>query len=350
MREPLFNFSAPITDMTSYGLVALNVVDNSTCTTFPIRTHFSENFTSSKAFSKQIIEKIKNNHPFNPNIPSVRLYHQFSLAESIGRGRRIGWPIFELDTFNNIEMNHLNSVDHIIVCSEWAKGVLINNGIDLPSTIAPLGVNTNVFYPRSTVPNQPYSFFSCGKFEKRKGQEQIVEAFNLAFNDSDDVILYISMHNQFMDIDTLKSKKNEMLSTKLGSKIKFVGPFPTQDALSHFMGITSCGIFPSKAEGWGLETLEMMATGKPVIVSNYSAHTEYCNSNNSILIPVTRTELAYDGIWFHGQGNWGVINTSDIVDRMRYAYKNGIYENQHGLLTAQKFSWKNTVEKLTQSL
>ena len=64
------------------------------------------------------------------------------------------------------------------------------------------------------------------------------------------------------------------------------------------MAQTDCGIFPSRAEGWNLELLEMLACIKSVITTHYSAHTEFCDDVNSDLVEIKETELAYDGKWF----------------------------------------------------
>ena len=50
--------------------------------------------------------------------------------------------------------------------------------------------------------------------------------------------------------------------------------------------------------------METMALNKPVILTNYSAHTQYSTKDNSYLVDVDSTEAANDGIWFKGQGNW----------------------------------------------
>ena len=73
------------------------------------------------------------------------------------------------------------------------------------------------------------------------------------------------------------------------------------------MSKADCGIFPSRAEGWNLDMLEMMALNKSIITTNYSAHTEFCNKDNSFLIDISETEPANDGKWFFGQGNWAKI-------------------------------------------
>ena len=353
MPDEFFNFSAPINDQTSYGLVALNVISNTSCKTFPIG-QISYNFANN-LFSNDVIYNSCHFDEWNRDLPSVRLYHQFALAESIGRGKRVGWPIFELDRFSKKEICDLNSLDEIIVCSKWAKEVILDNGVNKKISIVPLGVNTECFKPipeviASRSNDDTYGFFSCGKYEVRKGQDQIVEAFNLAFSNNDKVELFLSMFNQFMTSEDLRKIKEGYSKTKLGDKIKFVGPWKSQQRLAEWMNVVDCGVFPSKAEGWGLETLEMMACGKPVIVSNYSGHTEYCNIDNSLLIDVNNKTSAYDGKWFFNQGNWGVIETSDIVELMRFAYSNRIKQNKYGIETAHHFSWTNTVNRLKDAI
>ena len=60
-------------------------------------------------------------------------------------------------------------------------------------------------------------------------------------------------------------------------------------------------------------------------------------------------EKAYDKKWFFGQGNWMELDTSEeeqFIEWMRYCYKNDVRENSHGLVTANEFTWENTVNTL----
>ena len=66
------------------------------------------------------------------------------------------------------------------------------------------------------------------------------------------------------------------------------------------MSKVDVGIFPSRAEGWNLEILELMSCGKHIITTNYSAHTEFCNKENALLVDIDELETAYDGKWFLG--------------------------------------------------
>lgn len=337
-------FNGPITDKTSYGLVAINIAT---------RLDFNAILPIGKPSGnvpKSIIEKINSTEEIDLSQPSIRLYHQFDL-QTIGCGKRIGYTIFELDKFNRIEKAHLNSVDEIWVCTEWAKRIIEENGISIPTKVVPLGVDSSIFHPVDYIPAD-YVFLSAGKWEVRKSQNEIVDAFNKAFKPTDNAQLWLSMHNGFMSPDDLHTQKQAYLNTAMGKagRIKFVGPFDKQDGVARIMNMSSCGVFPSKAEGWGLETLEMMACGKPVIVTDYAGHTEFCNKENSTLIPVTETEPAYDGRWFFKQGNWAKINNDALVESMRSQFKIGNIQNAAGLETAKKFSWENTVACIREAL
>lgn len=331
----MFNFYAPLNNRTSYGLVATNLIENfsQTCPSFPIGGQTG-------VVSKKMAASLMASRTFNANDPCVKLYHQFAMAEFIGKGAHIGLPIFELDKFNDLEEHHLYSLDGLIVTSKWAAGVVENNLKHVPDVV-PLGVDRSIFHEVDYIPKS-FVFFSAGKWEVRKSQDEIVESFNKGFEVKDNVELWMSFHNPFYPIEFIEKKKKEYKETKLGSKIKFVGPFETQNDLSRIMKMTSCGVFPSKAEGWGLETLEMMACGKPVIVTDYAGHTEYCDNKNSILLPTSGLVPAHDNKWFFGQGNWATFNIDDLTDSMKWTFKNGNVININGIETSKKFSWKNS--------
>ena len=84
------------------------------------------------------------------------------------------------------------------------------------------------------------------------------------------------------------------------SRIRILPRLNTHEDVAVIMSQADVGVFPSRAEGWNLEALEMLSMGKHLIITDYSAHTEFCNKDNSRLIQIDEMEDAHDGIWFHG--------------------------------------------------
>ena len=120
------------------------------------------------------------------------------------------------------------------------------------------------------------------------------------------------------------------------------------------MSKTDCGVFPSRGEGWNLELLEMMAAGKHVVTTDYSAHTEFCTKENAGLVTISDVEPAFDGKWFFGQGNWakmGAHEESDLyMKMMKFILDKKKTLNEAGIETAKKFSWQNTAREIIKCL
>lgn len=291
--------------------------------------------------------------------PCVRIWHQHDMSQFVGRGKHIGFPIFELDKFSDLEKYHLSYLDKIFVCSSWAKNVVLNN-IDIKEenvAIIPLGVDSNIFKPQKIDKDGPTIFFNCGKWEIRKGHDILVNIFNNAFDKNDDVQLWLMCDNPFLSEEETKYWHKLYLSSKIGYKIKIIPRVDTQQQVYNIMSRVDCGIFPSRAEGWNLELLELMSCGKPVITTNYSAHTEFCDSKNAYLIDISSTELANDNKWFFGQGSWANISErsqEQCVNYMRHIHtlkqSNSLPLNIEGINTANKYTWENTAEQILKNV
>lgn len=348
------NLNAPI-GMTGYGNVALNLLKSlykdHSIALFPMgqpRVDSSlEEEIINNAIKKQTLHKY--------NDISVKIWHQFDLLSRIGNGPYVAYPFFELDTFTETERYHLNFPDKLMASSQWAKEVLLSNEVHKPIDIVNLGVDTSIFSSDlyNTKPTNNYVFITIGKWEIRKGHDLVIECFNRAFENHDNVELWMITNNPFLN----ETQEKEWLSlagkSKLKNKIKIFPRLSTQKDLAEALSYANCGLYLSRAEGWNLELLETMAMNKPVIATNYSAHTEYCNKDNSYLIDITEKELAYDGKWFHGEGSWAKIGSKEkdqIIDLMRHVYTNNIYTNNKGADTAKQFSWENAANQFARCI
>lgn len=372
------NFTAPFCS-TSYGMVALNVTKEllklgHKVSIFPIGVIDGREIPPD--FHTYIHQGLENAKFFNPNAPSVRLFHQFDLAQHVGRGKRIGWPIFELNKFNPIELHHLSSQDELIVCSKWAKDVcekaVNNKGPWMPIHVVPLGVDSTIFSPAQFKdPQKPTTFIHIGKKELRKGHDFILECFEKSFSDSDNVLLIMIWGNNILDFRIPKESKSWVRmyeSSRLykAGKIKLYEWLPSQHHVAQLLQQSDCGLFPSRAEGWNLDLIEAMACGLQVITTYYSAHTEFANEENAHLVIPNDLEDAYEGIWFHGQyesgsfqaqGEWMKIDDNHIDQISRYMLNIHLAKqrgdnifNEAGVETAKKFSWENTARKLVECL
>ena len=361
----MINIISPINQL-GYGIAGLNICKSLSEQTDVALWPISEPSVTNQNDANSVKELVANNVHFDPNAPCVRIWHQHDMAQFVGKGLHIGFPIFELDTFTEVEKHHLSSCDELMVCSKWARDIVrhqtdayMNGGFLLDQIhVVPLGVDTRVFDGNiSQVLAEPRLsstiFFNCGKWEVRKGHDVLIEAFKKAFPNDEDVQLWMMCQNPFNSPD-----ENKQWHDKYDDpRVKIIPRVETQEEVYNIMRKTDCGVFPSRAEGWNLEALEMMACGKQVIITDFSAHTEFCTKENSMLVTIDDTEMAYDGKWFHGQGNWAKIGSNQMDQMVSHMRKTHASVQNHentfntaGVETAKKFSWKNSADKIMEAL
>jgi len=355
------NLVAPVNHL-GYGVVGYNVLKalKNTGATVSLFAIGEPNWAGDDSAAPLIKDAITKSQMYNNTSPSIRLWHQFGLDMFPGKGPRIGWPIFELDKFSKREKLHLSSVDALFVCSQWAKDVIEQNGIKVPTFVIPLGVDDSIFKcseeerkSRPSWTKDTTVFINIGKWEKRKGHDILLESFCKAFNTEDDVELWMINDNPFIGGENLTWKKR-YVNSPMGRNVKFFARLDKHEHLAKIFNHVDCGVFPSLAEGWNLEIPEMMACGAHVIATDYSGHTEFLTDDNSFKLDTTGTELANDGKWFHGQGNWCTFNQDQLVEHLREVHKRKqagtLGVNQAGIDTAKQLTWTNTANKITESL
>jgi glycosyltransferase involved in cell wall biosynthesis len=353
---------------------------------------------------QEVQEALNIRETFDSNAPCLKIWHEFAMAERIGSGPLFGFPFFEITKFDDRRIHNLNSTNGVIVASKWAAGVVTDNiKASIPVHVCPLGVDRKLFHEKRTThtfacpnctslilhgsdaiddkrddkrgicpkcrntvttpppdeasssPMEKCEFLNCGKWETRKGHDILLRAFTAAFPTEQDVALSMLPTNPFLNS---KEKSEWEVYYRSDPRVKIIDRVGSQLEVANIMMQSTCGVFPSRAEGWNLELLEMMSCGKPVIATNYSAHTEFCNEKNALLIEIDSMETASDGKWFDGHvGEWASLegNAFDaLVSHMRDVYVKwqsaSPLVNEEGIRTAVDFSWKRTAENIKKAI
>ena len=353
----MINFQAPINSL-GYGVAGYNIFKeiikiHPSAALYPISTPEFTDLHIAKGLANRGQSKLR---------PSVKMWHQNDVHTHIGKGKHIGFPIFELTEFSEEEKLSMSHCDTLFACSQWAKQILIEQGF-CPVHVVPLGVDIEIFKPTTPRNDDKTVFFNCGKWEVRKGHDVLIECFNAAFEPRDNVELWMMCDNPFIG-KMNEQWQNLYKNSKLGHKIKFIPRQNTHEDVYNIMRRVDCGVFPARAEGWNLELLEMMACGKDVIATNITAHTEFCNKDNCYLVDIDELEQAHDGVFFSGEyGEWASLNDSaksQLIEHMRTVH--GVKEqhtnhmpdevgrNWAGVKTANKFTWENSAKEILNGL
>jgi glycosyltransferase involved in cell wall biosynthesis len=351
------NFISAI-NTTGYGTTALNILKglslNNKVSFFSLTGGIECNTEEDVNIVRMSLE---NAQEYDVNAPCIKLWLLPHIQMFVGRGEKIGFPIFELDKFTKKEKINSSALDTMYVCSNWAKNIVEDKLGHKNVKIVNLGQNIHKYPELLNVVRKPgpFRFFTCGKWEKRKGHDVVCEAFNKAFNKTDNVELHLMCGNHtHLNQEQEYKWKNMFITSKLGSKVRFVERVPLQEDVFRIMSQMDCGLFLSRAEGWNLELMEMICLDKTVIATNYSAHTEYCNNENSLLVDIDSMEIAIDDKWFDGKvGNWASLGDNQIdqiVNYMREVYNGRETDRSATKLVREKYTWGRSVESIERSL
>lgn len=356
------NVIAPISE-TGYGIASFNIIK---ALEKKIKVNLYPAVSESDLIKdSSYINCVKNKSFKSKENPCLLIFGQGELHRFIGKKQHVGMCFFELDRFTDQEKDSLLHCDKILVASKWAKAIVVKElkplkeDIEKIVYVVPLGVDREVFHENTgdKIDYKTTIFYNCGKWERRKGHDFLKSCFEEAFNENDNVELWMQCHNFFIGNENNKAWENFYLSGKLGNKIKIIPRLKSHSDVGKIMKNIDCGIFPARAEGWNLELLEVLACGKHIITSNYSGHTEFCNKENSLMFEINELEQAFDGLWNFGQGYWGKLGEKQkqqIIDHMRSIHRKkqdgNLKENISGIQTSKEFSWDATADKIIDAI
>jgi glycosyltransferase involved in cell wall biosynthesis len=184
---------------------------------------------------------------------------------------------------------------------------------------------------------------------ERKGIDILMKAFELAFP-----------KYQYPNVRLIcKSSKNKF---KWGIKndprvIINLGPVPHEDLVNNFIKKVDCFVFPTRGEGAGLPPLEMMATGMPVICTNWSGPTDYLNPeysyplNDFKMVPATPFSAE---LYKEDCGNWAEPGMDELIETMRYVYTHQDEAREKGRkamkYVQENWTWEQGIKMFTDAL
>ncbi|KPA09869.1 glycosyl transferase group 1 [Candidatus Magnetomorum sp. HK-1] len=314
---------------------------------------------------KNSIQYIKNEIiPSNQKIfnIAIRSIHRMDVLSGCP-GTKIGYVVWESTHIPEDWLSALSCADILWTPSQWGKDVLISNGIkEEIIDVIPEGVNTKAFKINGSRLKflddiNAFKFLHVGKFEIRKGSEELILAFDEAFKDNANVLLILCSHTYKKEFDFQNYIKS--LNLKNPQKIIRVGPFAKNEDLAALYRSCNAFVMPTRAEGWGLPIIEAMACGLPTIVTGYSGLTEFATNENSYLIDYKLEEIKKPfGLQIESKstyyGQWASPDFEHLKELMQYVFTNSDKARKLGQFAANdihsKWTWHHAAEKAFKAI
>ena len=251
----------------------------------------------------------------------------------------------------------LDKFDEIVSVSEFGMNELKKVGIN--STLIPFGVDTNIYHPLSedtiselkkTAEDLPVDKWIWGAVMRNQPRKNLPDLF-LAFKKFDEIypdksILYVHSYPE----DEIGWDLFELARYyRIATKVRFTKQFfdVSQPILNSIYNVADVNITATCSEGFGLTTLESMATGTPQIAPAHTAIAELVSPNCGELVKVERNIMGTALV------NEYLVSIDDFVDKMVRMYENpGLRDwyARNALEKAKKYSWDSIIPKWVKLL
>ena len=234
----------------------------------------------------------------------------------------VGIWVYELLAFREKWREAFAAVDEVWTPSAFcAESIATVAPSGFPIKIVPHVVpikELNETYDRKYfgVPNESFVFlcsFDASSSIERKNPASCLKAFREAFAGNPSAFLVLKYHSAAGYGDEVRALRREFEA----SNVLFMDIMLTHEQSDALKGIADCAISPHRSEGFGLNIAEMMALGKPVIVTGYSGNMQFCNCENSLLIPYSLTEVTPDAGPYPRGALWADPHHDELVSAMR---------------------------------
>jgi glycosyltransferase involved in cell wall biosynthesis len=251
-------------------------------------------------------------------------------------GPRIGYTVWDTTRLPDTWTKPLTMVDRIWVPSDWARGVLGENGVDPGKVdVIPEGVDAVVFRPDgpviANIADLPgFKFINVGKFEERKATGEMIKAFDDEFAGEKDVWFIVSCYNPF---DKSFDLRREIRALDLRDPERFLFVPPVATHLDVAKLYRSCNAFlgASRSEGWGLCHIEAAACGLPLVTTNYSAPAEWAAGQAYFLdYEMVKVKTPFFARQDGDQGEWAEPDWAQFRRVMRYLVQHPDEAKQRG--------------------
>jgi glycosyltransferase involved in cell wall biosynthesis len=296
--------------------------------------------------TEERIVTIRNTHPPRPNgmLGDMRLLH-------------LAWEESAIPDALAALMNlHL---DGVIVPSEYSRRAIRNSGVGLPIAVIGHGIDHSGLMPRvigdrakrgPVTHALPFTFLHISSGLARKGIEELITAYCLAFSRRDPVLLVIkTFDNPNNTIDTWVERLTSR--AKYAPAIQVVCEELDQRQIDFLYHVADALVLPSRGEGFNLPAAEGMARGLPVIVTRHSGHLDFCNDENSFLI-----DCVYEFSASHlkiPNSFWARPSIEQLVTTMKTAYRDGrspdtitASRSSQGQWDTLRLRWQDVAEKV----
>lgn len=296
-----------------------------------------------------------------PHYPVLFHYPAYCFEHSTPQ-YTIGMTMYECNRLPFTWVKRCMLMNEIWVPSQFNKQTFVHSGLPAHKIhVMPYGVDATLFQPRNTplqiANRRSYAFLTVCSFDERKGIDTLITAFSTEFSESEDVCLLLKTRaSTSHEIVQQQAHIDKLTTQASGNKRPSIILMSTTESwsevqLAQLYNSSDCYVLPTRGEGWSMTVMEAMASGLPVITTNWSAHLDYVHADNGYLIQVERFVAPHPQ---YPRLKWAEPDLLHLRQLMRYVYQHPDEAHARGAIGRQSmldhYSWTQSATHMYNRL
>jgi hypothetical protein len=348
------NVEAPLNSL-SFGNVSYNFLRelykaNIDIALFPIGEPDLSAFQPTQEFVNWLQKSISVRFDaLSKNLPTLKLWH-LNGSDNLRSRNQTLVTFYECNKPTNIEKNIAKLQSKTLFSSKYASSQFEG------SDTFKLGFDEDFKVTGKTYLKDRIHFGLCGKFEKRKHTEKIIKTWLKKYGNDNKYLLSCCITNPFFKPEDMQKVIANLLEGKYYSNINFIPWLKTNAEMNEFLNAIDIDLTGmSGGEGWNLPAFNATCLGKWSVVLNGTAHKEWANEDNSILVEPNGEQPSEDGVFFKGntefnQGTFLTFEDEHLISAMEKAESRMGQINACGTLLGQTFTYKSALEQILSKI
>lgn len=180
---------------------------------------------------------------------------------------------------SNVIKETLPRIDKVLTVGKPLADVLSPYQPQSPIVILGNSIDVEHFHRlKEEIPQEPFTFSMVAFLTKNKGGDKLILAFSQAFKDSK---VNLNIGGDGKEREELEQLVSNL---KIENQVNFLGMLSRQE-VCHLFQNSHAVISSSYVETFGVNLIEAMACGKPVIATRSGGPEMFVNNTNGILVP-----------------------------------------------------------------
>lgn len=254
---------------------------------------------------------------------------------------KIGYTMVENTHVGKAWVDDCNKMNHLFVPCNQLVDVYKNNGVKIPISVVPEGYDPKEHKYIKREKKDVFTFLTVGWLDERKNWKAMVQAFMSEFSPEEPVQFLMKNNCPYFGYDMPKDKRIKPIDHRL-----------SVEDLDRLYKVADCFVFTTRGEGFGLPALEAMATGLPVILTDWLGLADLSDSRYNY--PIKPVDIDHQYVRIQQQGFMANLDVAEIMYWMRHVYENRDAAMKKGKLASEwvkdNWTWKHAGYKMIKTL